>query len=93
MSEMKWIPVTEKLPEDLEEVFITWMNIDPESYYGDDLYIPFSAAAVFYGCRWYWWTSNVREILEKCGRCENLLIDNCIEITAWMPLPEPYKER
>lgn len=93
MSKMRWIPVTKKLPDDLEEVFITYMNIDPEEYSYGELYIPFSAAAVFCDERWYWWTSNVRDILEERGKCEGLLIDDCVKITAWMPLPEPYKER
>lgn len=70
MSEMRWIPVTEKLPDDLEEVFITYMNIDPESYYGDDLYIPFSAAAVFYEGKWYWYSSTTQDILAEYGECE-----------------------
>ena len=31
-----WIPVSEKLPEELEPVNITWINHNPESYYADN---------------------------------------------------------
>ena len=31
--ETQWIPVTERLPEELSEVNITWINTKPESYY------------------------------------------------------------
>ena len=91
MSE-KWIPVTERLPEDLEEVIVTWVNTNPESYYSDIKGIPFSGAAVFYNNNWYWYSSITQDILAEYGRCENMLIDDAIEITAWMPLPEPYME-
>lgn len=54
MSDFEWIPVTERLPDDLEEVIVTYVNTDPESYYGNVTLIPFCAAAVFYNDRWYW---------------------------------------
>lgn len=91
MSE-KWIPVTERLPENLDEVIVTWVNTNPASYYKDIEGKPFCGVAVFYNDDWYWYSSFTREDLEEYGMCENKLIDDSIEITAWMPFPEPYKE-
>lgn len=92
MSDLGWIPVTERLPKDLEEVIVTWVNKNPESYYSDIKGIPFSGAAVFYDDNWYWYSELTQETLFKYGKCKDMLIDDAIEITAWMPLPEPYKE-
>jgi hypothetical protein len=88
----RWIPVAEKLPKNLEEVIVTWVNTNPESYYSDIKGIPFSGAAVFYDGDWYWYSNITQDILAEYGRCEDMLIDDAIEITAWMPFPEPYKE-
>ena len=32
-SEPKWIPCSERLPDDLAEVNVTWVNHEPELYY------------------------------------------------------------
>lgn len=58
--EPKWIPVTEGLPEDKQEVLVT--------EYGDT-----DIGRRFEG-RW----------LDRYG-------DKMKDVTAWMPLPEPYK--
>lgn len=92
MSNLGWTPVTKGLPKDLEEVIVTWVNTNPESYYSDIEGIPFSGAAVFYDDNWYWYSDLTQDILAEYGRCENMLIDDAIKITAWMPFPEPYKE-
>lgn len=88
----RWIPVAEKLPKNLEEVIVTWVNTKSASYYGDIGEIPFSGAAVFYNDNWYWYSELTQAILWKYGKCKDMLIDDAIEITAWMPLPEPYRE-
>lgn len=92
MSNLGWTPVTKGLPKDLEEVIVTWVNTDPDTCYSDIEGIPFSGAAVFYKKNWYWYSNITQEILAEYGRCEKMLIDDAIKITAWMPLPEPYKE-
>lgn len=92
MSDLGWTPVTKGLPKDLEEVIVTWVNTNPEPYYSDIEGIPFSGAAVFYNGDWYWYSNITQDILAEYGRCENMLIDDAIKITAWMSFPEPYKE-
>ena len=90
MSDFGWVPVTERLPEDLEEVIITWLNPNPPSYYESIKGVPFPGADVFYNEDWYWYSSTTQDILAEYGECEEKRIRG-IEIPAWMPLPEPYK--
>lgn len=87
----KWIPVSVKTPEELTPVNITWVNRNPESYYKDIKDKPFSATGVYYKGKWYWYSAICEDMLAEYGRNEVDEIDADIEITAWMPLPEPYK--
>lgn len=88
----EWIPVSEKTPKELTPVNITWVNRNPESYYKDIKDKPFSATGVYYKGEWYWYSATCEDYLAEYGRAEWDKIDANIEITAWMPLPEPYKE-
>ena len=88
----KWVPVSERLPEDLEEVNVTWVNHDPEPYYSFAKDKPLTATAVYYKEKWYWSSSTCVDVLAEYGRNEMDKIDDGIEVVAWMPLPEPYKE-
>lgn len=87
----EWIHVSERLPEDLELVNITWVNRNPESYYADIKDKPFTATAYYFKGAWYWFSSTTEDFLEEYGDCPWDRIDTDLEITAWMPLPEPYK--
>lgn len=88
---MKWTPVSERLPEDLEEVNVTWINHNPEPYYNFIKDKPFTATAVYYKEKWYWYSSTCADLLAEYGRNPNEEIDDGIEIIAWMPLPGPWE--
>ena len=91
MNELKWIPVTERLPEDLGEVIVTYINTAPEEYYRNVKGRPFTGSAVYYRGDWYWWSSVTTDVLAEYGRYDSEEIDPVIKIVAWMPLPEPWK--
>jgi len=87
----KWIPVSERLPEELEPVNITWINHNPESYYADIKDKPFTATGVYFNGQWYWWSTLCTDILAEYSHNYDDVIDDDIEIIAWQPLPESYE--
>ena len=90
-QESKWIPVSERLPKDLEPVNITWVNRNPKSYYSNIKDKPFTATGVYFNGQWYWWSTLCADILAEYSHNYNDVIDDDIEITAWQPLPKSYK--
>ena len=87
-----WIPCSERLPEPLEEVMITWVNNSPPSYYSHMKGVPQTDEAVYFCGDWYWWDSTIVDVLGEYGKMRGIEPINGIDITAWMPLPTPYKE-
>lgn len=88
-----WIPVSERLPENCVPVNVTWINRSPVPYYAEIKDVPMAATAVYYDGKWYWWSTVCVDYLEEYGECYNIdLVDEGIDIVAWMPLPEPYQE-
>ena len=89
----EWIPCSEdNMPEDNVPVNVTWVNRRPVSYYEDIKDKPFTATAVYYKGKWYWWDAVVEDRIAEHGDLGAKQIDIWIDIIAWMPLPEPYKE-
>ena len=87
-----WIPCSERLPENNDPVNVTWVNHNPEVYYADIKDKPFTATAHYHNGRWYWFSSVTQDYLNEYDVWTPDLVDKDVEITAWMPLPEPYKE-
>ena len=91
-SAQQWIPVTERLPENTEPVNITWVNRNPVPYYADIKDKPFTATGHYCNGRWWWFSAICQDYLDEYGECKMDEMDGDIEVIAWMPLPEPYKE-
>lgn len=88
LLERRWIPVTERLPEERVLVNVVWVNRAPELYYEKIKAVPFSDTACFYGGRWYWDSPVLLDYLAEYGKDEFDLVDEAVEITHWAPLPE-----
>lgn len=94
-AEAEWIPVSERLPDELAAVNITWVNHNPPPYYKYTKDVPLVDSAVYYRGKWYWWDATVIDLLgEYDGAYIHGIepIDKDIEVVAWMPLPKPYRE-
>lgn len=87
-EKQRWIPVTERPPEERTLVNVVWVNREPEPYYKKIKGVPFSDTACFYRGRWYWDSPVVLDLLAEYGEDEIDLVDEAVEITHWMPLPE-----
>lgn len=87
-----WIPCSERPPKELEPVNVVWVNHRPEPYYGKIKDVPQKATAVYYRGKWYWWSCVCEDLLAEYGTNEADQVDDAIEITHWMPLPELPKE-
>ena len=87
-----WIPVTERLPEDGAAVNVTWVNHSPSIYYQHLKDKPQTATGVYCRRKWYWWSNVVQDYLAEYGEWGFDEMDDAIEVTHWMPIPEPPKE-
>lgn len=87
----EWIPCSERLPEDIRPVLVTWKNNDPASYYQYIVGKHFIGTAHYHRGKWYWYSSVTEDLLAEYGKCETEEFDEAIEAVAWMPLPQPWK--
>ena len=90
-QEPRWIPVSERLPEDIKPVIVTWKNTSPESYYQYIVGKHFIGTAHYKNGKWFWYSSVTEDFLAEYGRCDSEEFDEAIEVVAWQKLPEPYK--
>lgn len=88
----EWIPASERSPEDLTPVNITWVNIKPAPYYAHVKDEMFTATGILYHGAWYWYSAYCADYLREYGDNKNDAIDEHVEIIAWQPLPEPCRE-
>lgn len=92
---MEWIKANRRLPKTTDEVLITWINSEPAPYYSDIKDKPFVSTGHFYKGKWFWHGNSTKEYLDEygiCGYTRTDMVDHRIHITAWAPMPEPYKE-
>lgn len=89
-TESDWIPCSKRVPDDLAEVNITYLNTRPEPYYDFLKGKPFAGTAVYYKGRWYWYSAVCVDYLGEYGFSPNDEMDDYIKVIAWKPLPEPY---
>lgn len=88
---MEWISVNDRLPENLEPVNIVWVNTNPEPYYASIKGKPFVATGYYCNGKWWWFSATCEDYLAEYGCSMADSVDSEIEITHWMPLPEPPK--
>lgn len=88
----EWISVKDGPPKKTEPVNVAWVNHCPAPYYSKIKDVMQTATAVYFGGKWYWYSVTCVDMLEEYGHNGSDLIDKNIEITHWMPLPEPPKE-
>lgn len=89
-SAQQWVPCSERLPEDIRPVIVTWRNTDPESYYQYIVGKHFTGTACYKNGKWYWYSSTTEDMLAEYGRYDSEEFDEAIECIAWMQLSEPY---
>ena len=90
-AQPRWIPCSERLPENIRPVIVTWKNTDPASYYQYIVGKHFTGTACYKNGKWYWYSSTAEDMLAEYGRYDSEEFYEAIECIAWMPLPEPYK--
>lgn len=86
-----WIPCSERLPDNIRPVLVTWKNTDPASYYQYIVGKHFIGTAHYHRGKWYWYSSVTEDLLAEYGKCETEEFDEAIEAVAWMPLPKPWE--
>lgn len=88
----RWIPCSERMPEELVPVNVVWKNGNPPPYHSKIRGKLFPGTGVFYGGNWYWYSSICVDLLTEFGNDEFDSVDADIKITHWQPISEPPEE-
>ena len=88
----EWIACSDRLPENINLVLVTWENTNPEPYYKSIKGMKFCGAGHYCNGKWFWESNTCQDYLAEYGRCEWDEMDEAIKVIAWMPLPEPYEK-
>lgn len=91
LEQSMWIPCSERLPDDIRPVIVTWCNTDPASYYQYIVGKRFTGVAHYKSGKWYWYSSTTEDFLAEYGRYDVEEFDEAIEVLAWCELPDPWK--
>lgn len=91
LDSARWIPVSDKLPDDIGMVLITWVNHNPESYYSDIKDVPQTGAGHYFNGKWFWESVFCEDLISEYGTSLADIMDDAIEVIAWMPMPRAYE--
>lgn len=85
-KENGWIPVSERLPEDEKEYFVTLEKVygTPDTFFGIANYLKFGDAG--------YWNEKKYGYLEWDKYSDGHGGTKMYKVIAWKPLPEPYRE-
>lgn len=88
--EQRWIPVSERLPEERDSIFAKWKGTakwNPAMFEktSDEVLVTISDEG---GKR----TTRTAHTLDGKWSCDLLKANASYKVIAWMPLPEPYRE-
>jgi len=89
LAEPKWIPCSEKMPEERDSIFARWKGTDK---WDKGMFEKMSATVI----AMVEYSNGERTAAPACTRdgkwrCDCIICGNG-KVIAWMPLPEPYKE-
>lgn len=56
--EPRWTPCSERPPEDIRPVIVTWKNTDPASYYQYIVGKHYTGTACYKNGKWYWYCAD-----------------------------------
>lgn len=88
----RWIPCSERLPDNIGAVLITWANRKPEPYQQGIKDKPFTGVAHYCNGKWWWYSSTCEDYLAEYGRSEVDAVGKDIDVLAWMPMPDTYEQ-